>query len=111
MASRDRIVSSRRLTVSNVNPLFYESAVAPKMNRSEVFHTHPEIMSGTPVFKGTRVPVRTLIDHLAAGVSLEEFLLDFPTVSREQAVSFLKLSEEALAGAKYSDDRTDTRAT
>ena len=111
MASRDRIASSRRLTVSNVNPLFYESAVASKMNRSEVFHTHPEIMSGTPVFKGTRVPVHTLIDHLVAGVSLEEFLLDFPTVSRKQAVSFLKLSEEALVGAKYSDDRTDTRAT
>jgi uncharacterized protein (DUF433 family) len=48
--------------------------------------------------------VHTLIDHLAAGVSLEEFLLDFPTVSREQAVSFLKLSEEALVRAKYSDD-------
>ena len=104
MASRDRIAPSRRLTVSNVNPLCYEPAVAPKMNRSEVFHTHPEIMSGTPVFKGTRVPVHTLIDHLAAGVSLEEFLLDFPTVSREQAVSFLRLSEEALVGAKYSDD-------
>jgi len=74
------------------------------MNRSEVYHTHPEIMSGTPVFRGTRVPVHTLIDHLAASVSLDEFLLDFPTVSREQAVAFLKLSEEALIGAKHSDE-------
>lgn len=73
------------------------------MDRSEVFHTHPEIMSGTPVFTGTRVPVHTLIDHLASGVSLDEFLLDFPTVSREQAVAFLRLSEEALLRAKHSD--------
>lgn len=73
------------------------------MNRSEVYHSNPEIMSGTPVFKGTRVPVHTLIDHLAAGTSLDEFLLDFPTVSREQAVAFLKLSEEALVGAERSD--------
>jgi uncharacterized protein (DUF433 family) len=86
------------------NGLRYEPTVTPKMDRSEVFHTHPEIMSGTPVFKGTRVPVHTLVDHLAAGVSLEEFLLDFPTVSREQAIAFLKLSEEALVGAKYSDE-------
>ena len=73
------------------------------MDRSEVFHTHPEIMSGTPVFTGTRVPVHTLIDHLASGVSLDEFLLGFPTVSREQAVAFLRLSEEALLRAKRSD--------
>jgi len=46
----------------------------------------PEILSGTPVFKGTRVPVKTLIDYLEAGDSLEVFLQDFPTVSREQAV-------------------------
>ena len=55
-------------------------------------------MSGTPVFKGTRVPVHTLIDHLASGVSLDDFLSDFPTVRREQAVAFLALSEEALVG-------------
>jgi uncharacterized protein (DUF433 family) len=73
------------------------------MNRSDVYHTHPEIMSGTPVFKGTRVPVHTLTDHLATGVSLDEFLLDFPTVSREQAVAFLKLSEKALIRTRYSD--------
>lgn len=73
------------------------------MDRSEVFHTHPEIMSGTPAFTGTRVPVHTLIDHLASGVSPDEFLLDFPTFSREQAVAFLRLSEEALLRAKRSD--------
>ncbi|MEM1271102.1 MAG: DUF433 domain-containing protein [Bacteroidota bacterium] len=68
------------------------------MNPSEVYHTDPEIMSGVPVFVGTRVPVHTLIDHLASGISLDEFLEDFPTVSREQAVAFLNLSEEALVG-------------
>jgi uncharacterized protein (DUF433 family) len=69
------------------------------MERHEVYHSDPEIMSGTPVFVGTRVPVHTLIDHLASGVSLDEFLDDFPTVKREQAVAFLTLSEEALVGA------------
>jgi uncharacterized protein (DUF433 family) len=48
-------------------------------------HSDPEILGGTPVFVGTRVPVRTLLDYLTAGDSLEEFLDHFPTVSREQA--------------------------
>ena len=69
------------------------------MTPDQVFHSDPEIMSGTPVFTGTRVPVHTLIDHLASGVPLDEFLDDFPTVRREQAVAFLALSEEALVGA------------
>ncbi len=69
------------------------------MERHEVYHSDPEIMSGTPVFTGTRVPVHTLVDHLASGVPLGEFLDDFPTVKREQAVAFLALSEEALVGA------------
>ena len=68
------------------------------MTPEQVYHADPEIMSGTPVFRGTRVPVHTLIDHLASGVSLDEFLSDFPTVQREQAVAFLALSEAALIG-------------
>jgi uncharacterized protein (DUF433 family) len=55
----------------------------------------PEIMSGTPVFEGTRVPVDALFNNLAAGVSLEEFLETFPTVSREQAVAVLELLGQA----------------
>ena len=47
------------------------------MERSQVYHTDSEIMGGIPVFTGTRVPVHTLIDHLASGVSLDEFLADF----------------------------------
>lgn len=48
-----------------------------------------EILSGQTVFKGTRVPVETLFDHLEAGISLDQFLEDFPTVSNEQAITLL----------------------
>ncbi|MBI4560917.1 MAG: DUF433 domain-containing protein, partial [Candidatus Rokubacteria bacterium] len=51
-----------------------------------VVQTDPEILGGTPVFRGTRVPVKNLLDYLAAGDSLDQFLDDFPTVKREQAV-------------------------
>jgi len=56
-----------------------------------VVHSNPDILGGTPVFVGTRVPVRTLLDYLEAGESLNEFLEDFPSVSREQAVAALRL--------------------
>ncbi len=69
------------------------------MTPDQVYHSDPDRMGGTPVFVGTRVPVHTLIDHLASGISLDEFLADFPTVRREQAVAFLSLSEVALVGA------------
>ena len=57
---------------------------------------YPEVLQGTPVFSGTRVPVEALIDYLEAGDRLEDFLDDFPTVSREQAVAALELAKEAL---------------
>jgi uncharacterized protein (DUF433 family) len=57
----------------------------------------PEIMSGAPVFKGTRVPVAALLDNLAAGLALDEFLDNFPTVTREQAVQVLEFSKDTLA--------------
>jgi uncharacterized protein (DUF433 family) len=56
----------------------------------------PEIHSGTPVFAGTRVPIRTLFDHLEAGDSLEVFLDDFPSVSREHAIAILEEARAAL---------------
>ena len=59
-------------------------------------HTDPQIMSGTPVFVGTRVPFQTLLDYLEAGDPLSEFLEDFPTVSREQAVAALEQAKDAL---------------
>ena len=66
-----------------------------------IVHRAPEILGGTPVFVGTRVPLQNLIDYLAAGDTLDEFLDQFPSVSREQAVAALELAREALeAGAR-----------
>ena len=59
---------------------------------------NPEILGGTPVFTGTRVPVRILMEHLEAGDNLDEFLLDFPSVSRDQAVAVLERAKMMLAG-------------
>ena len=56
----------------------------------------PEIMSGTPVFEGTRVPIDALINNLADGVSLDEFLDNFPSVSREQALAIIRFPLETL---------------
>jgi uncharacterized protein (DUF433 family) len=61
-----------------------------------VIHSDPEILGGTLVFVGTRVPFRNLIDYLARNHSLEEFLDAFPTVSREQAVAALEAAHEAV---------------
>ncbi len=57
---------------------------------------NPEILGGTPVFAGTRVPVRILMEHLEAGDPLDEFLTDFPTVSRSQAVAVLERATRIL---------------
>lgn len=59
-------------------------------------HSDPEIMGGTPVFVGTRVPVQTLLDYLEAGDPLDEFLEDFPSVTREQSVAVLELAKDML---------------
>ena len=62
------------------------------MTRADIYHANPDIMSGTPVFAGTRVPVESLIQHLRSGDTLDDFLSDFPTVRREQAEAFLSLA-------------------
>lgn len=59
-----------------------------------------EILSGTPVFEGTRVPVAALLDNLEVGVSLDEFLENFPTVRREQAVRILEYFKQSLNNIK-----------
>ena len=56
----------------------------------------PQIVSGTPVFRGTRVPVEALINNLEAGLTLDEFLSNFPTVTREQALQVLQFSKHTL---------------
>lgn len=63
---------------------------------SRLITIDPEIHSGTPVFSGTRVPIKTLFDHLEAGDSLEVFLDDFPSVARAQAVAVLQQARAAL---------------
>ncbi|MFL6247663.1 MAG: DUF433 domain-containing protein [Thermoanaerobaculia bacterium] len=66
------------------------------MDRSQIVHSNPEILGGTPVFVGTRVPVQTLLVYLEKGETLEEFLDNYPTVSREQAIAFLEEAGRAL---------------
>jgi uncharacterized protein (DUF433 family) len=70
------------------------------MKESSVIHSDPDILGGTPVFIGTRVPVQALIDYLEGGHSLNEFLDDFPTVTREMAIAALEQAKAHLiAGA------------
>ena len=71
--------------------------------REDIITSDPEILSGTTVFVGTRVPVHNLLDYLASGDTLDTFLEDFPSVSREQAQAVLELAGQALtAGASSS---------
>jgi len=63
---------------------------AQSVDLKSIIHSDPEIHSGDPVFAGTRVPVRTLIDYIEGGDSLDVFLENFPSVTREQAVAFLE---------------------
>ena len=62
------------------------------MKREQIVSRNPQVMNGALVFAGTRVPVESLIQHLTAGDSLNKFLDDFPTVFREQAVAYLKMT-------------------
>jgi uncharacterized protein (DUF433 family) len=62
-----------------------------------IVHSDPNILGGTPVFVGTRVPVKNLFDYLEGGYTLEQFLEQFPSVSRIQAIAALELAREALA--------------
>lgn len=66
-----------------------------------VFHSKEGFVSGTPIFVGTRVPLKNLFDYLAGGHDLDEFLADFPSVSREQAVKTIDMAREALESVAY----------
>ena len=59
----------------------------------------PDVMGGTPVFAGTRVPVQTLLDYLEAGETIDEFLQGFPTVTREQVIAFLEEAKDRVVAA------------
>lgn len=66
------------------------------MKRTDVFHADPDILGGTPVFVGTRVPVETLLTYLRHGKRMADFLDDFPTVTQAQAEALLELAEHEL---------------
>ena len=66
------------------------------MKRDLIFHCDPAILGGTPVFTGTRVPIDTLLTYLRNGKRIEDFLADFPSVTREQAEALLDLAEQEL---------------
>jgi uncharacterized protein (DUF433 family) len=64
--------------------------------RKKIISSAPDIMGGTPVFAGTRVPVQTLIDYLEGGESIDDFLEGFPTVTREQVIGFLEEAKKRM---------------
>ncbi len=68
------------------------------LSNSAIISVSPEIMGGTPVFTGTRVPVQTLLDYLKAGESINDFLDGFPTVNREQVIALLEEAGKQLVG-------------
>lgn len=68
------------------------------LKNSSIISSSPEVMGGTPVFAGTRVPVQTLLDYLKAGESIDDFLDGFPTVTREQVIVLLEEAEKQLIG-------------
>ena len=71
------------------------------MEQSEYINIDPEILGGTPVFMGTRVPIWSLFIHLEKGISLEEFLDDFPTVTNEQAVGVLEIANRLVSSKHW----------
>jgi uncharacterized protein (DUF433 family) len=66
------------------------------MKSTEIIQSDPEILGGTPVFRGTRVPVRSLFDHLEGGESIDDFLEGFPSVRRDQVIALLEISQERV---------------
>jgi len=72
------------------------------MAESQIWRSDPDILGGTPVFVGTRVPVRSLFDYLEGGESLDEFLRQFPSVKRDQAIAALGVARESLLAGAHS---------
>ena len=72
------------------------------MHKPSVVHSDPEILSGIPVFVGSRVPFQNLIDYIEAGHTLDEFLEDFPSVNRDQALAALEEAKEAMLASARS---------
>lgn len=73
-----------------------KSRILSLMDPKQIVHSDPEILGGTPVFVGTRVPVQALLDFLEGGDTIEEFLDNYPGVTRDQAIAFLEEAGRAL---------------
>ena len=71
--------------------------------KTDVININPEILSGTPVFNGTRVPIQILFDHLDSGLTIENFLSSFPTVAREQVLQLLNIAETVVSSVHISE--------
>src|SRR5438046_441284 len=97
-SSESVVVATRSVWLHVGSGVYPEQRATQRMSTPEtrVVHSDPEIMSGTLVFVGTRVPFQTLLDYVEAGQPLSEFLEDFPTVSREAAVAALEQAKAAL---------------
>ena len=93
----DAIASIQSLAASEkLLKIFY----VLKDMKADVININPEILGGTPVFRGTRVPIETLFDHLESGITIDAFLDDYPTVSKEQVVQVLELVGQLFATEK-----------
>ena len=68
----------------------------------QVWRSDPEVLGGTPIFAGTRVPIRSLFDYLEGGESLDEFLRQFPSVRRDQAIAALDMAHDSLLAGAHS---------
>jgi len=90
-----QIIASKNIGFHNL-PVRIGLCYLAAMKAKSVVLVDPEIMSGTPCFAGTRVPVRALLDYIEGGESLDDFLEQFPTVSRKQAIAFLEQASERL---------------
>ena len=87
--------------VSPVGDTILSEEERPMADLARVVHSDPEILGGTPVFVGTRVPLQNLIDWLESGETIDEFLDQFPSVKREQVIGFLRQGAELLIAAAH----------
>lgn len=93
---QDRTALPQLDTMLGLNGFCVVKSIKGMPNNGAVIHSDPEVLGGTPVFVGTRVPFRNLIDYIERNHSLDEFLDAFPTVSKEQAVAALEAAHEAV---------------
>ncbi|MFH1528722.1 MAG: DUF433 domain-containing protein [Bacteroidota bacterium] len=72
--------------------------------KNSVIYSSPDILSGMPVFRGTRVPIKNLFDYIESGDTIENFLIDFPSVKKEQVIEVLELAEHMLTSSELTHE-------